>query len=88
MWSKANKEQPSNKQQLKMWQDVSPPQQEDQRLTIPEESDKVLNKTVNHCSRTVKGRVLLTVPIRETITCGLKMMTCEHWKRLAFTFQL
>lgn len=63
MWSKANKEKPSNKQQLKMWQDVFRPQQEDQRLTIPEESDKVLNKTVNHCSRTVKGRVLLTVPI-------------------------
>lgn len=55
MWSKANKEQPSNKQQLEMmWQDTSPPQQVGQRLTVPEGSHNVLNKTVNHRSRAVR----------------------------------
>lgn len=74
MWSKANEEQPSNKQQLeKMWQDMSPPQQEGQRLTVPEGSDKVLNKTVNHRSRAVGGCTILTVPMPETSTCGMSI---------------
>lgn len=71
-----------------MWQDTSPPQQEGQRLVVPEGSDNVLNKTVNHRSRAFTGCMLLTVPIGETITCGMKVVACEHWKRLAFTFQL
>lgn len=76
MWSKANKEQPSNKQQLEMMrQNMSAPQREGQRLTVPEGNDNVLNKIVNHRLRAVRGCVLLTVPIWETITCGMKVMT-------------
>lgn len=64
MWSKANKEQPSNKQQLEMMlQNMSAPQREGQRLTVPEGNDNVLNKIVNHRLRAVRGCVLLTVPI-------------------------